>query len=327
MTWEEFREDYSQLHLKSVRDSSAKDAESRLDIATKIVKPKTLGDMATPSSLQRLQAGLLAGEQSRRGKPRSPHTVRGYMKSIVSALNWAYHQDWLTDQPKRPRIKVSKKTAMKGRPITVTEFKKMLDCTTAEVGIEAAESWKFILWGLWESALRIDELMHVSWDEPGTIKPKWIEGKLPVLEIPAAMQKNDTEEDIPLLPAFEKLLMQIPKGDRTGWIFDPLSLQLKLGRKVRHLRPDAEWVGKVISRIGKRAKIEVAPADTRTGVEIKYASAHDLRRSCGDRLRNAGVPPLVICRVMRHSSWETTRRHYAPGDVQKDAEQLLKYLT
>lgn len=326
MTWEEFREDFSQLHLKSVRDSSAKDAESRLDIATKIIKPKTLGEMAKPASLQRLQAGLLAGEHSRRGKPRSPHTVRGYMKSIVSALNWAYHQDWLTDQPKRPRIKVSKKSAMKGRPITEAEFKKMLDCTEDEVGTEAADSWKFILQGLWESALRIDELMHVSWDKPGTIKPKWIEGKLPLLEIPAPMQKNDTEEEIPLLPAFEKLLMQVPEKDRTGWIFDPLSLQLKLGRKVRHLRPDAEWVGKVISRIGKRAKIEVAPADARTGVEIKYASAHDLRRSCGERLRNAGVPPLVICRVMRHSSWETTRRHYAPGDIQKDAVALKDIL-
>ena len=245
---------------------------------------------------------------------------------VVSALNWAYHQDWLTDQPKRPRIKVSKKTAMKGRPITEVEFEKLLKCTAAEVGTEAADSWKFILRGLWESALRIDELMHVSWDQPGSIRPKWIEGKLPVLEIPAPMQKNDTEEDIPLLPAFEKLLMQIPKKERTGWIFDPLSLQLKLGRKVRHQRPDAEWVGKVISRIGKRAKIEVAPADPRTGTEIKFASAHDLRRSCGERLRNAGVPPLVICRVMRHSSWETTRRYYAPGDVQKDAELLKKAL-
>jgi integrase len=216
---------------------------------------------------------------------------------------------------------------MKGRPITKVEFQKMLNCTEAEVGAEAAESWKFILWGLWESALRIDELMHVFWDEPGTIRPKWIEGKVPVLEIPAPMQKNDTEEDIPLLPAFEKLLMQIPNKDRTGWVFDPLSLQLKLGRKVRHQRPDAEWVGKVISRIVQRAKAEVAPANPITGVEIKFASAHDLRRSCGDRLRNAGVPPLVICRVMRHSSRETTRRRYAPGDVQKDAEQLLKHLS
>ena len=75
------------------------------------------------------------------------------------------------------------------------------------------------------------------------------------------------------------------------------------------------------------AKIEVEPAQPRTGRPAKYASAHDLRRSCGERLRNAGVPPLVICRVMRHSSWETTRKHYAPGDIQKDAEVLSSCLT
>jgi len=41
-----------------------------------------------------------------------------------------------------------------------------------------------------------------------------------------------------------------------------------------------------------------------------------------ERLRKAGVPPPAICRVMRHSSWETTRKHCAPGDVQRDAEGL-----
>jgi hypothetical protein len=116
--------------------------------------------------------------------------------------------------------------------------------------------------------------------------------------------------------------LETPVEKRTGWVFEPKSLQTKIGRKVRHQRPDAEWVGKIIARIGKAAKVVVEPADERTGRPVKYASAHDLRRSCGDRLRNAGVPPLVICRVMRHASWETTRKHYAPGDVQRDAEIL-----
>jgi len=79
--------------------------------------------------------------------------------------------------------------------------------------------------------------------------------------------------------------------------------------------------------IGEAAGIVVQAEDARTGRPTKYASAHDLRRSCGDRLRNAGVPPLVICRVMRHSSWKTTRKHYAPGDVQRDAEVLHTTLT
>jgi len=149
---------------------------------------------------------------------------------------------------------------------------------------------------------------------------------LPVLDIPAAMQKNDTEENIPLLPWFEAVLAETPAERRKGWVFNPMSLQLRLGRKVRHRRPTAEWVGKIVSRIGEAADIVVEQADERTGRPTKYATAHDLRRSCGERLREAGVPPLVICRVMRHASWETTRKHYAPGDVQQDAAVLRDVL-
>jgi hypothetical protein len=29
---------------------------------------------------------------------------------------------------------------------------------------------------------------------------------------------------------------------------------------------------------------------------------------------------------MRHASWETTRKHYAPGNVQSDAEVLRSIL-
>ena len=326
MDWESFREEYRVLHLATVRDSTAAHAESRLDLAERILKPKTLGDVAEPAALQHLQARLLAGEQSRRKKPRSAHTVRGHMNCVLAAINWAYLQNWLPDAPKLRRIKTSKQKAMKGRPITEAEFKQMVAATSEVVGEEASESWIHILRGLWESALRIEELMHVSWDTPGTIRPQWNDGQHPVLEIPAAMQKNDTEESIPLLPWFENVLMQTPQEHRTGWVFNPKSLQLRLGRRIRNHRPDADWVGKVVGRIGKAAGIVVEQANERTGQPVKYASAHDLRRSCGERLRNAGVPPLIICRVMRHSSWETTRKHYAPGDIQQDAAALRDIL-
>jgi len=247
------------------------------------------------------------------------------MNSILAALNWAHLQGWLPTAPKIRKIKKPKLKVMKGRPITEAEFKKMLEATAGVVGDEAAESWKHVLRGLWESALRLEEMMHVSWDLPGTIRPVWKDGQLPILDIPAAMQKNDTEENIPLLPWFESLLLETPPEQRQGWVFEPLSLQLRLGRKVRHHRPDAEWVGKVVARIGEAGGIVLEP-DERTGRPTKYATAHDLRRSCGERLRNAGLPPLVICRVMRHASWETTRKFYAPGDVPRDAEVLRSTL-
>ena len=327
MEWADFREQFRSLHLMTVRDSTAMHAESRLDLAERILRPKTLGDMADPNALQQLQARLLAGEQSLRKKPRSPHTVKGYMACVLSALNWAHVQGWIPTAPKIRKIKTPKLKVMKGRPITEQEFEKMLLATPTVVGDVAAPSWKHVLRGLWTSALRLDELMHVSWDRSGAIRPVWGRGPYPVLVIPADQQKNDTEEDIPLLPWFEQILLETPQEQRRGWVFNPQSLQLKLKRKVRHQRFDAEWVGKIITRIGKEAGIEVEPSDERTGRLTKYASAHDLRRSCGERLRNAGVPPLVICRVMRHSSWETTRRHYAPGDVQREAEVLRSHLT
>lgn len=326
MEWSHFREQYRVLHLMTVRDGTATHAESRLDLAERILKPKSLGDVADPNLLQQLQAKLLAGASSRRKKPRSAHTVRGYMNSVLASLNWAHLQGWLPTAPRIRKIKTPKQKVMKGRPITSEEFQKMLDATAGVVGEETAASWMHVLRGLWESALRLDELMHVSWDKPGTIRPIWKAKHLPVLEIPAAMQKNDTEENIPLLPWFETVLLETPAESRSGWVFNPESLQLKLGRKIRHHRPDAEWVGKIIARIGKDAGIIVEPADERTGRPTKYATAHDLRRSCGERLRNLGVPPLVICRVMRHSSWETTRKHYAPGDIQQDAAVLRSML-
>lgn len=112
---------------------------------------------------------------------------------------------------------------MKRRPITKDEFQRMLNAVSDVVGESIAESWTHVLRGLWESALRINELLSVSWDKPGTIRPKWTDGIHPSLGIPAAMQKNNSDEEIPLLPGFEALLLETPPDLRTGWVFVPKS--------------------------------------------------------------------------------------------------------
>jgi len=81
-------------------------------------------------------------------------------------------------------------------------------------------------------------------------------------------------------------------------------------------------VGKIITRIGEKAGVVVHPGNEATGRPVKFASAHDLRRSLLDRLVDMDIPPLVVSRVARHASFETTRRHYAKGDIQKDAAKL-----
>jgi integrase len=316
MAWSDFRERYTDLQLSSLRRRTAADSESRLDIAERIIKPKRLGDMADSEALHELQAKLLAGVESRYDRPRSAHTVKSHMATVMAALNWAEYMGWLPAVPKLRKVKTSKLRHMKGRPITTEEFERMLEATPKVVGTEAAASWQHTLLGLWESGLRLGELLSVSWDDPAVIMPRWGEA-YPVLSLPADMQKNDTEESIPLLPGFESVLLETPEHDRSGWIFAPESLQASYGRPATATRLETKWVGKIITRIGKRAGVVVQPP--KNGKPPKYASAHDLRRSCADRLIASGVPEREVQRVMRHASGETTRRYYAPGTVQRSA--------
>ncbi len=326
MAWKDFRQLYRIQHIDTLRDSSAESAEVRLDVAERIIKPRTLADLADPAALSNLQARLLKGEQSRLSRDRSRRSVKSYMAAVMAALNWAKLEGWIEKTPVIRKIKVSKQKEMKGRPITAEEFQQMLEATPQVVGNQAAPSWLYVLHGFWESALRLDELMHVSWDQQGYIQPLWKQGAMPTLLFPAEMQKNDTHQRIPMLPGFEKLLLKTSPEKRSGWVFNPESLQTRRGRNPQDQRLSSKWVGRIITRIGHEANVIVDPGNVKQRKPAKYASAHDLRRSCGERLREAGVPPLVISAVLRHSSWEITQKHYAPGNVQRDAELLRSVL-
>jgi integrase len=333
MSWEDFRERYRNLILKGQRPDTIEAAEVRLDVATRILRPKRLCDMADADARHDLQVKLLEGAESWIGPkdenrprgPRSPHTVKSYMTAVLTALNWAANEmHWLPTVPKVRKVKVSKRRKMKGRAICLEEFEKMLSKVKEVVGEDAEASWKYLLRGLWESGLRLDELMHLHWTDEQYIVPKWRKGALPELQIPASMQKNDTAESIPLLPWLEALFQETPAPQRFGWVFNPMSLQTKLKRRVRHQRPSAEWVGKVISRIGAKAGVIVCPAKGEK--KAKYASAHDLRRSCGERMADAEVPERELAKILRHADVQTTRQFYAPGTVQQSAGIIQRKL-
>jgi integrase len=325
MDWQEFRDRYIELKLESLRAGSAVSAESRLDIAERILKPRTLADVVNSEALHTLQAKLLAGAEGKSGK-RSKHTVKNYMATVLAALNWGCTMGWLASVPRIDKVKCSKLRHAKGRGINDKEFKAVLGAVVGVVGEDAAPSWKYLLRGLRESGLRLDELMHVHWSDGRHIVPRWTAGTaLPLLVIPAAMQKNDTEESIPLIPGFETLLLETPDSQQFGWTFNPMSLQVQHERPVKYQRPNAEWVGKVICRIGKASGVVVL-ADNGKG-KPKHVSAHDLRRTCTERLIAAGVPERDASRILRHASTETTRRYYAPGDVQTSAETIRDCLS
>lgn len=92
-------------------------------------------------------------------------------------------------------------------------------------------------------------------------------------------------------------------------------------------RPTKEWVGRIISRIGKKAKIVVRREDSSQGKRIKYASAHDIRRGCAQRLINAGVSAETLKLVMRHKDFATTERYYGgTRQAQSAASEIYEKL-
>lgn len=82
----------------------------------------------------------------------------------------------------------------------------------------------------------------------------------------------------------------------------------------RSERLTKERVGRIIGLIGKKAGIVVRNEDERTGTRTKFASAHDIRRGCAQRLINAGVSAETLKVVMRHADFATTESTTAQRD-------------
>jgi integrase len=77
-------------------------------------------------------------------------------------------------------------------------------------------------------------------------------------------------------------------------------------------------VGTTVRRIGKAANVVVQRSESG---KVKYASAHDFRRSFGERWSICDMPK-VLRELMRHRRIETTMRYY----VGKNAEQTADVL-
>jgi integrase len=81
----------------------------------------------------------------------------------------------------------------------------------------------------------------------------------------------------------------------------------------------AHHVGKIAAQIGKAAGVKVNTATT-TG-KVKFASAHDLRRSFGERWASR-IMPQQLMELMRHESIETTMKFYVGRNAQATADVL-----
>ena len=172
------------------------------------------------------------------------------------------------------------------------------------------ESWRNYLKGLWASGLRLTESLELCWDRDDKLCVD-MSGKRPMLRIPGELEKGNQDRLLPIAPEFAEFLSLTPKEQRTGYVFNP-------GSRRASARLSAATVGRTISEIGEKAGAKV---NTDQGGNVKYASAHDLRRSFGERWASR-VMPQVLMELMRHESIDTTMRYYVGRNAQATADVL-----
>jgi integrase len=162
-----------------------------------------------------------------------------------------------------------------------------------------ARFWRLLLVGLWLSGLRLKEAILLTWDEGSDIFVTSDGSDRLYLRIHAENEKGASDRLHPITPDFDRFLKRLVRSP--GQRVFPLPWERGQG-----LSNDIHYISRVIVSIGKEAGVVV---NTRSG---KTASAHDLRRSFGERWAMApGVTPQILMTLMRHESIETTLRYYA----------------
>ena len=303
ISWEDFRQRYEEEHLPGLAASTGDKTFSVFDRFEKEMNPGQLSSI-DERTLSHYVKNLRSGKHSNILKESS---IKSHLTHLRAALNWAKDQRMIPVLPVFPKMKRSRTSCgqkvMRGRPITLEEFERMLEVVPDVVGISNAKQWAFYLRGLWYSGLRLSESREVYWDRQDKIH-LIRSGPYTVMKIPGELEKGHKDRMLPLAPDFVRLLKMIPKNMQTGRVFKLPRVDGKQGE------PTTDRVSKIISKIGAKANVIV---DTN-----KTASAHDLRRSFGERWASRMMPADLMA-VMRHESIETTMEYYVGKNAERTA--------
>jgi integrase len=303
ITWIEFRHRYEDEVLAGKAAGTAAKACSAFNHVEQIIRPKMLVSI-TADAISRFQKEL-------RDKDLAESTIKGHLAYLKAALRWANRKKLLVEVPD---IDMPTGGGMKGRAIATEEFERILPKVSKMVGSWAADSWLFLLWGLWWSGLRLGEALNLSWDDRRLLCVDFT-GRRPMFLIQAHAHKSRKDCILPMAPEFAKFLMQTPDEDRTGYVFNPPSRRASGGRL------GLDSVSKTICCLGEAAGVKVAERHGKNGVKVKYASAQDFRRAFGFRWANR-VMPVILQQLMRHESISTTMEFYVGRNAEAAADVL-----
>ena len=305
ITWKEFRDLFEEIRLPNLRPKTGACYDSTFNRVEQLVNP---------GRLSRLNSMVIARFQNKlREIGNAEATICRHLRHLKAALRWAKRMNLIAKVPEIQMPKAGKhQRLMKGRPVTPEEFQRMLDATEEVVGSESAESWRFLLEGLWWSGLRLGEAMNLTWQPSDTLFVDFESGKYPMFRINGSAEKGGKDRLLPMAPEFAKFVE--PMRQKSGFVFRPG--RVTTGRIEKYQR-NAQWISVVGSRIGKISGVVVLDS----GSKKKFASCHDLRRSLGERWASK-IMPQTLMKLMRHESIDTTLRFYVGNDAEKIGEEI-----
>jgi len=326
--WRDFTWRYSDEVVPGLAEETGGKVKTVFNTVERVLHPKRLADLTAA------RLSYLASQLRQEGK--AEPTIHAYLAHLHSAMTWAVDVGLLRAVPKFPKTHRGKgQKMMKGRPIATEEFERMLAAVPtvltgqdrngnrktdpAAADPAAVASWREYLRSLWWSGLRLGESLALSWERRAGLSVD-MTGKYPMLRIRGEAQKSGRDQLYPVAPEFGEMLWAVPEAERRGRVFRLLGVS---GREAR----DPAYVSAVIVRMGKLARVKVderLKKDQETGevrTVVKYASAHDLRRSFGFRWSRR-ILPAELRELMRHVDIQTTMKYYVGQDAETTADTL-----
>jgi len=342
--WEDFCDRYEEEYLSSLALKTQQGVASVFRIFQGLCKPRRLGDVSA-ACLSRFQARLRESGRSEA----TIRTYLAHLQGALHWAVDVGMLPTMPKVPKLRRAKKKAKSkVMKGRPITTEEFERMLAkvpeiCAARAPSPDSAvsagiattgdedptapldprdqaviDAWCYYLEGLWWSGLRLAESIELYWDRPDRLHVHDLDGPEPMFRVLAEFEKGHEDRMLPMAPEFAEFLRATPPAERKGRVFRLPGIRAKrpqgggpaAGQSLRS--PD--WVSRIVCRIGKAAGVKVDTRETKgkdgtPSKVVKYASAHDLRRSFGERWAGR-IMPHELQQLMRHEDIDTTMKYY-----------------
>lgn len=325
VTWEELEKMFFEEHERKLKPRSVDAYQIALNSFRNLMKP-TEASNVTIATLREYEKKLVSYRHPKRGAL-SESSRSNYVRHILAVLRWAKTEDLLHPDVSFRDYRIrAKATTQKGRPLTRDELKQFYEAIEETFGQpvydiakhetvenpkkdEIVAAWTRLIKGLELSGLRLGEAIRLSWTKKSVPHVIITDDGWPFIHFPEGQQKNNRYQNWLPPEDFADFLLETPEDERKGPVFQLIS------EKGAPLKMDLLSVSKRIADIGKKSGIVVGESRVGSKVKKKFASAHDLRRTCANKWRLAGAGALEVMDIMRHQSYQTTADFYAGDDI------------